>query len=61
MTSQGSHAAAVSTLTANVLACSTVTATSGTPTMAIALPTWLTVSPIHSSRNLRRHSSPPCL
>jgi hypothetical protein len=61
MTSQGSHAAAVSTLTASVLACSTVTATSGTPTMAIALPTLLTVSPIHSSRNVRCHSRPPCL
>ena len=31
MTSQGSHAAAVSTPTVNVLACSTMTATSGTP------------------------------
>jgi hypothetical protein len=59
MTSHGSQPAAVSTPTTNVLACSTMTATSGTPTMAIALPSWLTVSPIHSSRNLRCRSSPP--
>src|SRR6516164_4241609 len=59
MTSQGSHAAAASTPTANVLACSTVTATSGTPTRAMALPSWLIVSPVHSSRKLRRRSSPP--
>src|SRR5215469_3376435 len=59
MTSQGSHAAAASTPTANVLACSTVTATSGTPTRAMALPSWLIVSPVHSSRKLRCRSSPP--
>src|SRR5215831_15542446 len=59
MTSQGSHAAAASTPTVNVPACSTVTATSGTPTRAMALPSWLTVSPVHSSRKLRCRSSPP--
>ena len=59
MISHGSHAAAVSPPTTNVLACSTMTATSGTPTTAMALPSWLTVSPIHSSRKLRCRSSPP--
>ncbi|HTS99429.1 MAG TPA: hypothetical protein VMI33_22695 [Streptosporangiaceae bacterium] len=59
MTSQGSHAAAASTPTASGPACSTMTATSGTPTTAIALPSWLTVSPIQSSRKLRCRSSPP--
>ena len=59
MSSHGSHPAAVSTPTTNVLACSTMTATSGTPTTAMALPSWLTVSPIHSSRKLRCRSSPP--
>jgi hypothetical protein len=59
MSSHGSHPAAVSTPTTNVLACSTMTATSGTPTTAIALPSWLTVSPVHSSRKLRCRSSPP--
>ena len=59
MSSQGRYAAAVSAATAKVLAWSTVTASNGTPTTAIALPAPLIVSPIHSSRKFRCHSRPP--
>ena len=46
-------------VTAKVLACRAVTASSGTPAAAMAVPAPLTVSPIHSSRKFRCHSSPP--
>jgi hypothetical protein len=59
MTSQGSQAAAVSRVTANVPACSTMTAVSGTPTTAMALPSWLMVSPSQNRAKLRCQSSPP--
>ena len=59
MTSHGTKAAAVKTETANVLAFNTITASSGTPTIAMALPTALTVSPIQSNRKFRCRSRPP--
>ena len=59
MTSQGRYAAAVKAATVKVLACRAVTASSGIPTTAIALPIPLTVSPSHSNRKFRCHSRPP--
>ena len=59
MSSQGSQAAATSVLTVSVLACSTVTAISGITTTAIALPSWLIVSPNQSRRKLLCQSNPP--
>jgi hypothetical protein len=59
ITSHGRYAAAVSTATAKVLACSTVTASSGTPTVAIELPAPLIVSPVHSRKKFRWRSTPP--
>jgi hypothetical protein len=61
MTSHGTKAAPVKIETANVLAFNTITASSGTPTTAMALPTALTVSPIHSNRKFRCRSRPPTL
>ena len=55
--SQGSHAAAVSTLIANTPACSTVSATRGSATLEMLLPKLLVVSPIQSSRKSRKASS----
>ncbi len=59
MTSHGSHAVAATAPTTNGLARRSMTASSGTPPSAIALPSWLTVSPNHSNRKLRCHSNPP--
>jgi len=59
ISSHGSHVIATSAVTANVPACRTVTAASGIATTAMAVPTWLTVSPDHSSRKSRCHRSPP--
>lgn len=50
---------AVKAATMKVLACKTVTASSGIPTTAMALPTSLIVSPNHSNRKFRCHNSPP--
>ncbi|WP_337823889.1 hypothetical protein [Amycolatopsis sp. A1MSW2902] len=49
--SQGIQAAAVSEATSNVEACSTSKATNGTDALATALPTVLTVCPVHKRRN----------
>ncbi len=51
--SQGSHAAAVSALTCKALACRVTTATSGTATPLMLVPTALVVSPVHNSRKSR--------
>lgn len=59
MTSQGRYAAAASAPTSNVVACKINTASSGTPISAMALPSWLTVSPIQNKRKLRCRNSPP--
>jgi hypothetical protein len=58
MISQGRQADAVIAATATVLACRTVTASSGIPTTAMASPPLLIVWPIHSSRKLRCRSRP---
>ncbi|GAB3393512.1 hypothetical protein GCM10027360_85830 [Amycolatopsis echigonensis] len=49
--SHGTHAAAVSEATSNVEACRTSNATNGTDALATALPTVLTVCPVHKKRN----------
>jgi hypothetical protein len=59
MTSQGRYAAAASTPTSKVLACKNNTASRGAPITAMALPSWLTVSPIQNKRKLRCRNSPP--
>ncbi len=59
MTSQGRYAAAASTPTSKVVASKNSTASSGTPISAMALPSWLTVSPIQNKRKLRCRKSPP--
>ena len=59
ISSQGSQVAAVSAARAMVLACSVMTATSGSATAVIALPAALVVSPNQSRPKLRVCSSPP--
>jgi hypothetical protein len=60
VSSHGSHAVAARAPTTNGLACRPMTASSGTPASAITLPSWLTVSPNHSSRKFRCQTRPPC-
>jgi hypothetical protein len=59
ISSHGSQVMATSAVAVKVLACKTVTATKGIATTAMAVPTWLTVSPNQSNRKSRCHRSPP--